>query len=160
MAKLAVVHTLPTQQRPPAPDHLSAEEQAEWRALVGTMPATWFPRECHAALAALCRHTCRARVLGERLNTIQAKCLGTEEGLRALDLLLKMMERETRCIASLSRTMRLTQQTRIDKRVAGSRAAGVHASAYDDGRLDAFLGDDDDRRRSIATLHRHGARRT
>jgi hypothetical protein len=78
------------------------------------------------------------------LNAVQAKCFGNEEGLKALDLMLKMLERETRCIASLSRSMRLTQQTRVNKVVAGSRAAGTHASAYEDGRLDAILGDDDD----------------
>jgi hypothetical protein len=118
-------------QRPPAPDHLSDTEKREWQALTGTMPVDWFPRECHGALAALCRHTCRSRVLGEQISAIQDKCLKTEDGIRVLDKLLAMLERETRCIAALSRSMRLTQQTRIDKRVAGSRAEGVHASAYE-----------------------------
>ena len=119
--------------------------QEEWRALIGTMPQGWFPRECHAALAALCRHTCRARLLGARISSVQAKCLGNEEGLKALDLMLKMLERETRCIVTLSRSMRLTQQTRINKNVAGARAVAGHgASAYDDGRLDELLGEDDD----------------
>jgi hypothetical protein len=78
-------------------------------------------------------------MLGERINAVQAKCLSNEEGLRALDKMLAMLERETRCIAALSRSMRLTQQTRIDKRVAGSRAISTGASYYD---LDH--GDDDD----------------
>ena len=139
MAQLAVIQPLPTQQRPPPPKHLSPEEAAEWQALVGTMPANWFPRECHAALAQLCRHTCRARLLGAKVNAMQSKCFGTEEGIRALDKMLAMLERETKQITSLSRSMRLTQQTRVNKVVAGSRATGPGASYYD---LDH--GDDDD----------------
>ena len=72
------------------------------------MPADWFPRESHAALAALCRHTCRSRVLGAQINVVQDKCLKSEEGVKVLDKLLAMLERETRCIAALSRSMRLT----------------------------------------------------
>jgi hypothetical protein len=101
------------------------------------------PRECHAALAALCRHAVRSRVLGKRINEIQAKCFATEEGLKALDRMLVMLERETRCVASLSRSMRLTQQTRVNKKVAGSRAVGMQASVYESGELDELLGDED-----------------
>ena len=80
MARTASIIHLDT-RRAPAPDHLSTHEKEEWRALIGTMPQGWFPRECHAALAALCRHTCRARLLGARISSVQAKCLGNEEGL-------------------------------------------------------------------------------
>jgi hypothetical protein len=58
-AELSLVTSFPS-QRPPAPAYLSDAEKIEWRALTGTMPADWFPRESHAALAALCRHTCQA----------------------------------------------------------------------------------------------------
>jgi hypothetical protein len=130
-SNLSVVQTFPTQQRPPAPAGLSPDEAAEWRALVACMPATWFPRECHAALAALCRHTVRARVIGGRITEVQAKALNTEEGIRVLDRMLAMLERETRQITSLSRAMRLTQQTRVNKVVAAARAANTGASFYD-----------------------------
>jgi hypothetical protein len=130
-ASLSVVTPFST-QRPPPPDYLSDSEKLEWQALTGTMPHDWFPRESHAALAALCRHTCRSRVLGSQISGIQDKLLKTEEGVKVLDKLLAMLERETRCVAALSRSMRLTQQTRLDKRVAGSRAeGGVRASAYE-----------------------------
>jgi hypothetical protein len=138
-ASLAVVTPFSTGRTPP-PIHLSEEEQAEWRALTGCMPADWFPRESHAALAALCRHTVRSRVLGAQINGIQDKCLKTEEGVRVLDKLLAMLERETRCVAALSRSMRLTQQTRVDKGAAGRMAAGNTPSVYETMRLD---GDDD-----------------
>jgi hypothetical protein len=128
-ASLSVVADI-RQQRAPAPAHLSDDERAEWKALTGCMPTDWFPRESHAALAALCRHSVRSRVLGAQVNKIEAKCLQTEEGIRVLDKLLAMLERETRCVAALSRSMRLTQQTRVDKRIAGSRAGVPAASFY------------------------------
>lgn len=131
-AQLSIV-TGGSQQRPPAPEYLFDTEKLEWRALTGTVPADWFPRESHAALAALCRYTCRSRVLGARISKIEEKALATEEGVRVLDKLCAMLERETRCVEALSRSMRLTQRTRLDKRVAGSRAQGVHASANEDG---------------------------
>jgi hypothetical protein len=137
-ASLSVVADI-RQRRPPAPNHLSDDERAEWKALTGCMPHDWFPRESHAALAALCRHSVRSRVLGAQASKIEAKCLQTEEGIRVLDKLLAMLERETRCVAALSRSMRLTQQTRVDKRIAGSRAVGSAASFYQ-----TMDGDDDD----------------
>lgn len=129
-AELSVVAPVFPEQRPPPPDYLSELERAEWRALTGCLPGNWFPRECHAALAALCRHTVRSRVLGAQISGIQEQCLKTEDGVRILDKLLAMLERETRCIASLSRSMRLTQQTRVHKGTAGRSAAGSR-SAYD-----------------------------
>ena len=64
------------------------------------------------------------------ISGIQEQCLKTEDGVRILDKLLAMLERETRYIASLSRSMRLTQQTRVHKATVGRSAAGSR-SAYD-----------------------------
>jgi hypothetical protein len=129
-AELSVVTPFPS-QRPPAPDHLSEPEQLEWRALTGCMPSGWFPRECHAALAALCRHTVRSRLLGRQISKIEERCFGSEDALRFLDKLLAMLERETRAVAALSRSMRLTQQTRVDKGAAGRRTSGPTPSFYE-----------------------------
>jgi hypothetical protein len=95
------------------------------------MAAGWFPRETHGALEALCRHTCRSRVLAAQVTKVEKSCLKTEEGLRVLDRLLAMLERETRAITALLRTMRLTQQARIDARSAGRARSGPQASYYE-----------------------------
>lgn len=119
------------QQRPPTPEHLSDPEKLEWRAIVGALPGDWFPRESHAALAALCRHTVRSRLLGRQISKVEDRCFASEDALRFLDKLLAMLERETRCITALSRSMRLTQQTRIDKGAAGRRAGDPRPSYYE-----------------------------
>ena len=87
-AQLSIV-TVGSQQRPPAPEYLFDTEKLEWRAVTGTVPADWFPRESHAALAALCRYTCRSRVLGARISKIEEKALATEEGVRVLEQTLR-----------------------------------------------------------------------
>jgi hypothetical protein len=140
-ADLSVVTSFPS-QRPPAPDHLSESERAEWRALTGCMPSGWFPRESHAALAALCRHTVRSRLLGRQISKIEDKCFGSEDALRFLDKLLAMLERETRCIAALSRGMRLTQQTRVDKGAAGRATSGPAPSFFETMTLEDETNDD------------------
>jgi phage terminase small subunit len=138
-AELALVPT-EVKQRPPAPKHLSQEEQAEWIAVVGCLPANWFPRESHAALAALCRHTCRSRLIAAQVNQMQTSCLGSEDGINILDKALKMLERETRAILALSRSLRLTPSTRLDRgkstRMAEHNKPGAFEQ-YFGGQLDA-----------------------
>jgi hypothetical protein len=58
------------------------------------------------------------------------KCLKTEEGVKVLDKLLGMLERETRAVAALSRSMRLTAQTRVEKGAAGRMTSGPRPSFY------------------------------
>jgi hypothetical protein len=45
--------TLPNARLDPPPQ-LGAREAAEWRAITTGLGAAWFPRECHALLAAYC----------------------------------------------------------------------------------------------------------
>src|SRR5262245_18356764 len=118
---------------PPPPPHLTKEEAEEWRAIIGTMPANWFTRECQPALALLVQDICRSRLLTTQIAKVQDGCLKNENGLRCLDKLLAMQERETRSVTALMRTLRLTLQSRLDKRVAGARASapGAGASYYD-----------------------------
>ena len=129
-----------TVRKPPAPDYLADPEQTEWRAIVGCMPSDWFPRESHPALAALCRHACRSRVLAAQCTKIEATCIKTEEGLRVLDRLLGLLERGTRAVMALSCSMRLTQQTRIDKGAAGRRTDGPRPSYYDSAEANQDVG--------------------
>ena len=78
-------------------------------------------------LSQLCRHTVGARFVGDMIRDLRAALaeriaqgenrletlLGATE---CLDRLLKMQERESRAIAALLRSMRLTQQSRYSAR--------------------------------------------
>ena len=99
-------------ERPDAPYDLTDEEAEEWRAVVGRMPADWFPRETWPMLTLYCRHVVNARRIAQ-LITAQLKRKKFEIG--TYDRLLAMQEREGRAISSLATRMRITQQATYDK---------------------------------------------
>jgi hypothetical protein len=126
-ADLATVRPIAVVPRPDPPDDLDEEEAGIWRAVVDRLPADWFPAETRPMLAQLCRHTVGARFVGDMIRDLRATLaeriaqgedrletlLGATE---CLDRLLKMQERESRAIAALMRSMRLTQQSRYSAR--------------------------------------------
>ena len=79
-------------------------------------------------------HMSAHELLGAQIARIQAKCFGEEDGVRYVDKLLGMFERETRAVAALLRTMRLTQQTRVEKGAAARMTSGQRPSYYENGR--------------------------
>lgn len=99
-------------RRPEPPAELTEEQGEEWRAVVGRLPAEWFPRETHGMLAQYCRHVVAARHVAQIIASVEA-----DSGLdvEAYDRLLKMQEREGRAISSLATRMRISQQATFDK---------------------------------------------
>lgn len=122
-ASMSVVQALPGQERPEPPEELTPEEAEEWRAVVGRLPPDWFVRETHGQLVNYCRHVVRARMIAGLIRDFEPEWTETNEGLRRLDRLTTMAERESRTIASLGTKMRITQQSRYAHRTANNKAA-------------------------------------
>jgi hypothetical protein len=122
-SSLSVIQALPGQQRPEPPNELRAEEAEEWRAVVGRLPWDWFPRECHGLLVNYCRHVVRGRMIAKLIHDFDPEWVATDEGLRRLDKLTTMAERESRTVASLGTKMRITQQSRYAHKTAYNKAA-------------------------------------
>ena len=126
-ASLAVISGkgIETVRRPDAPDELTEEQAAEWKAVVNRLPADWFPRETFPMLAQYCRHVISARRVSEMIRGLEDLIINNGDGdtpgvaaLKAaetLDRLLKMQEREGRALSSLATRMRITQQATYDK---------------------------------------------
>ena len=56
----------------------------------------------------------RSRLLGAQISKVEDRCFTSEDTLRFLDKLLAMLERETRAVAALSRSMNsLSKHERI-----------------------------------------------
>jgi hypothetical protein len=102
-----------TLERPKPPEYLSDEEASEWRSVVNSQAADWFGRETHALLVQQCRHTIAARRIAQIKSSMEADTENFD--LDAYDRVLKMQERETRALCSLTTKMRLAQQTSYDK---------------------------------------------
>jgi hypothetical protein len=134
-SSLQILPLAPAKRQPPPPS-LSAEEAAEWTAIVNHQPGGWFGRTTHALLAAYCRHTVEADRLSGMLAALNdAMDEEVRRGRPELELLfdssmdlreklLRMRERETRAATALARSMRLTQQSLYDKTKAVQRHEG------------------------------------
>lgn len=115
-----------TIRRPEAPIDLTEGEAEVWRGVVNRLPADWFPTETLPMLSQYCRHAIAARRVGGMIEQLDKEItaeitkgtsaseavLGTA---KMLDRLLKMQERESRCLSSLATKMRISQQTTYDK---------------------------------------------
>ena len=127
-AELSVISGagIETIRRPEPPRDLTDEEAEVWRTVVNRLPADWFPAETLPMLAQYARHTIASKRVASMIEQLDlavaadikdgatpaAAVLGTA---KMLDRLLKMQERESRCIASLATKMRISQQTTYDK---------------------------------------------
>jgi hypothetical protein len=104
----------PTQvaQYPDSPYDLTDEESEEWRAIVRSKVPGHFSRDNFPMLSQLCRHIVNAR----RIAQLVQDCVTAEHFNREKYCnLLRTQNAETMAIMRLSRSMRLTQQSRIDK---------------------------------------------
>jgi hypothetical protein len=121
-AELSVVGFEEAEARcPDAPADLTAEQGAEWRAIVERMPAEWFPRQTHPLLAAYCRHTAASRRIAQLIAAEEAS---DAFSLANYNLLLGMQEREGRALTSLASKMRLNQASLHDRRKAPKPPSG------------------------------------
>jgi len=123
-AALAVVSNIPG-QRPEPPVTLSPRAAAEWRAVVSRMPFDWFTRETEAILCAYCSHVCQLELVRERLTDFTVESLRDEERLRIYERLSKVADAHGKALVSLGRSMRITQQSRADRKVSATAVNAV-----------------------------------
>lgn len=123
-AELAVIGSggVVAVHRPSPPPELSEEQASEWRAVVNAHPADRFAREQHSMLSAHCRHTVALRRIGQLIAEAEkADPFDIEE----YDRLLKMQERESRCLASLAVRLGFAYSTAYEKRPAKGKPSGA-----------------------------------
>lgn len=114
-ASLSVAVTKLPSQRPEPPEKLSEAQQAEWRAVVGRMPANWFTRENEALLVEHCRWVERSDALEAALQAA-VKDGRTEE----VGGLFGVAKQASSTLATLATKMRMSQQARHEKALAAT----------------------------------------
>lgn len=122
-ASLAVIGVsgIEAVDRPRPPAELTTEQQAEWLAVVNANAADRFHRGQHPMLAAHCRHVVAQRRIGQMIDQVMAD---EEFNVDEYDRLLKMQERESRCLASLAVRLGFAYSTAYEKRPAKGSLAG------------------------------------
>ena len=116
-AELSVVSNespqLGTIERPEPLDDLSREQREEWLEVVNSHSADRFPRETWPMLAAHCRHVVSQRRIGQLIAELERS---EDFDVGEYDRLLKMQERESRCLASLAVRLGFAYSTAYEKR--------------------------------------------
>ena len=119
--------TVINERRLPPPADLTGAERSAWLAITSCRPGSWFDSASVPLLIALIRHEQSADVLATEIAHFDPQWLRDEDGLERYRSLLAMRERETRAMAALSRSLRLTPQS-IHAVTAG-RAVDQHRAA-------------------------------
>ena len=94
--------------RPDAPYDLSDDEAQEWVAIVNAKEAGWFSREMWPLLTNYCRLTCENRYLAAMLAEQKRQETFKIDAYRKL---VRMIQDNTRVLATLASKMRLDQQS-------------------------------------------------
>jgi hypothetical protein len=116
-------------QYPDAPYDLTDEESDEWRAIVSSMQPDHFSPSNFPVLTQLCRHVCNARRISQLISAcLKAKKFCQEE----YSGLLRLQATESFAIQRLSRSLRLVQQARFDKRNPKLRPKLTVKNPWDD----------------------------
>jgi hypothetical protein len=97
------------------------EAQAEiWVRTVNRLPHDWFKPEHIETLKAYCQHAAIANQIAKEIERFDPEMLG--QWVEHFEKLRKLLDREHRIMLILARSMRLTHQSQLDRKVAGGRA--------------------------------------
>lgn len=112
-AALTIVGSDPVQiqERPAPPPGTTPERAREWVAIVNEKPANHFGREVWPVLEGYCQHAVAMRRVHQLITAAES---ADEFDVKEYDRLLKMHERETRCLASLGIRLGILQTTAND----------------------------------------------
>lgn len=112
-ASLAIAGPVGVNQRLAPPMLLTPAQKAEWVTVTNARPAEWFAPEHIAMLTQYVRHKTQADIVAQQIENFDLGWLADDDGMKRYDKLLAWLERETRTINALLRSMRLTQQSMI-----------------------------------------------
>lgn len=111
-------------QRLPAPASLTEAQRAVWVDVVNARPADWFCQAHEGLLSQYCRHKVMSDVISAEIEKFDPRWMVEDEGVKRLEKLGLMLQRETSAMNTLMRSMRMTQQSlmRAEKSVNVGRA--------------------------------------
>ena len=116
-------NVLISNQRLPAPAHMTDAEMAVWQEVVNDQPASVFTPTHAPILEMYCRHVVNGRVLADEILNFDRSWLADDDGLKRYDRLLSMAERESRAAGAAARSLRITRQS-LHPETASNQAKG------------------------------------
>jgi hypothetical protein len=128
-ASLTVLKTPKLDKRLDAPGTLTARQREIWVSVVNTKPADWFTDDTAALLVAYVKSVDQHELLSLQVESFDMSALCDMDGVKMLDRLHAMQERQARLFQSLATRMRLTQQSRWQPATASSKTNQSAGSA-------------------------------
>ena len=110
-AALAVVTPLRQTPYPPEPKGLPERQKDLWRDITRSKPPEWWDAGSLPVLQALVGHIATLEAIEAQFSSVVID-LKDQEGVKHLDLLSRLRDRESKAVAALSVKLRLTQQAR------------------------------------------------
>lgn len=122
-SSLSVVSPSKRDTYPVPPANLTNFETALWMEIVRTKPVTWWDEASIRPLLLLVAAEKALLEINQMLTSFPKKALYTDEGLRRYEKLNKMRREESAIVLRELGAMRLTHQSRYDKRNAAEGAS-------------------------------------
>lgn len=105
-----LVAPIATEQRLAPPMHLNDAVREEWLRVVNDQPAGAFSPTHAPLLEMYCKHVVKARMFDDEIEAFEQSWLSDDDGLKRIDRLSAMAERESRAASSLATRLRITRQ--------------------------------------------------
>lgn len=106
----ALVAPISSESRLMPPAHLNDAVREEWLRVVNDQPAGAFTPTHAPLLEMYCKHVVKARMIDNEIEAFESAWLTDDDGLRRLDKLTAIAERESRAASSLATRLRITRQ--------------------------------------------------
>lgn len=112
------VHELNPRLRPA--EGLNEAERELWKQVVDSRPPAYFTADSAPLLFAYVKATTNQALVVEALEKLPPDIMSTDAGLHRYDTLTRLLDRQSRLLATLATKMRLTQQSRYTPHAANT----------------------------------------
>lgn len=117
------------QKRPAPPASLTADMAATWIRVTACFSPDYFRGDSLPLLEAYVRHIDNAARLDAEIDAMKPEWLKMDDGLARYKTLLDLREKQTRVIASIARSLRITHQSRVHKDTAARKVESTPGAA-------------------------------
>lgn len=130
-ASLSVVPAPQLDKRLSAPSTFNERQRQLWKAVVDSKSADWFGADNAPLLAAYVKAVDSHERLSQEVERFDLDRLADMDGVKLLDRLQAMQERQARLMQSMATKMRLTQQSKFRETTAAVKSRSGGARPWD-----------------------------
>lgn len=113
------------QERPSPPENMKAEQAEIWNNTVASEPVNWFQSQAQRDILRMyCAAVYSAKMIQMFIDDYPIAMLATANGTRHYNNLCRLRRDETNSAVSLATKLRITNQSRYDRKLAATMTRG------------------------------------